>query len=216
VFPWSVSAKKSKSKHLPPVADRRTLYPRVTTAAVELLLFTGCRLSEVLNLAWDRVDMNAGELTLDETKSGEPQTVVISAPARRVLTELAKLQGIKVTDLTGSHKTKGWVLPSRNDHKRPLSKAAIEQAWQRIRTVAKLEDVHLHDLRHTAGTVAGRTGANAFLVRDLLRHSDLATTSIYVNRDDNPVRTLSDQVAQQIDASLSGRPVAEVVPLKRA
>lgn len=72
----------------------------------------------------------------------------------------------------------------------------------------------MHDLRHTVGTYAGQTGANAFLVRDLLRHKNLAMTGRYVNRADSPVRTLSDQVGERIAAAMAGRPVAEVVPLK--
>jgi hypothetical protein len=35
-----------------------------------------------------------------------------------------------------------------------------------------------------------------------------------VNRDDSPVRTLSDQVGERIAVAMAGRPAAEVVPLK--
>jgi integrase len=200
---WNVGPRRPTSKHLAKPENRRTLYTRVTTAAVELLLFTGCRLSEVLNLRWDQVDSETGTIRLAETKVGRPQIVVINAPARQVLKQLRKA------------KDSDWVLPSSLDAKRPLSKTAIEAAWQRIRTVAKLEDVHLHDLRHTVGTYAGQSGANAFLVRDLLRHKNLAMTGRYVNRADDPVRSLSDQVGERIAAGLAGRKAAEVVPLKR-
>ncbi len=54
-----------------------------------------------------------------------------------------------------------------------------------IRRVAAIKDVHLHDLRHTVGTYAGQSGANAFLVRDLLRHRNLGMTERYVNRADD-------------------------------
>jgi integrase len=167
------------------------------------LLFTGCRLSEVLNLRWDQINFDDGAITLDETKAGRPQIVVMNPPARQVLNSLQKAKGSP------------WVLPSTSDVQRPLSKAAIESAWQRIRADGKLDDVRLHDLRHTVGTCAGQSGANAFLVRDLLRHKNLAMTSRYVSRSDDPVRTLSDQVGERIAAGLAGRPVAQVVPLKR-
>ena len=52
-------------------------------------------------------------------------------------------------------------------------------------------------------------------MRDLLRHKNLAMTGRYVNRSDDPVRTLSDQVGERIAAGLAGRKVADVVPLKR-
>jgi integrase len=78
----------------------------------------------------------------------------------------------------------------------------------------EFDDVRLHDLRHTVGTYAAQSGANAFLVRDLLRHKNLAMTGRYVNRADDPVRTLSDQVGERIAAAMACRPAAEVVPLK--
>jgi integrase len=197
-LPWSDNLKASK--HLPKPENRRALYPRGTTAAIELLLYTGCRLSEILNLEWSRVDLAEEELiTLAKTKSGKPQYVVINQPARSVLEEM----------WPGNTKAR-FVLPSRDDAARPLSKSAIEQAWQRIRTVAGLEDVHLHDLRHTLGTYAGQTDANAFMVRDLLRHRTLAMTGRYVNRANDPLRALSDQVAKRIEAGLAGN-AAKVV-----
>ena len=202
-LPWKVGPRRPTSKHLAKPENRHTLYSRVATAVIELLLFTGCRLSEVLNLRWDQVDLETGTIRLSETKVGRPQIVVINAPARHVLKQLRK------------SKASDWVLPSTSDAKRPLSKTAIEAAWQRIRTAAKLEDVRLHDLRHTVGTYAGQSGANAFLVRDLLRHKNLAMTGRYVNRADDPVRSLSDQVGERIAAGLAGRKAAEVVPLKR-
>jgi integrase len=97
-----------------------------------------------------------------------PQVVTMNAPARQVLKELE------------SAKASEWVLPSVSSVKLPISKAGIEAAWHRVRKAAQLEDVRLHDLRHTVGTHAGQSGANAFLVRDLLRHKNLAMTGRYV------------------------------------
>jgi hypothetical protein len=62
---------------------------------------------------------------------------------------------------------------------------------------------------------AGQSGANAFLVRNLLRHKNLAMTGRYVNQSNDPMRTLSDQVGERIAARLSGSPTAQVLPLKR-
>jgi integrase len=59
-------------------------------------------------------------------------------------------------------------VPSVSIPKQPISKAGIEAAWRKLAKAAQIEDVRTHDLRHTVGTYAGQTGANAFLVRDLL------------------------------------------------
>jgi integrase len=198
-----VILRQAETVGLPWKTGGRTLYTRVITGAIELLLFTGCRLSEVLNLRWEQIDFHAGTIALTETKSGRPQVVVMNAPARQVLKELEQA------------KASEWVLPSPTEAKRSLSKGTIETIWSRIRTAAGLEDVRMHDLRHTVGTYAGQSGANAFLVRDLLRHKNLAMTGRYVNRADDPVRTLSDQVGERIAAGLAGRKGGEIVALKR-
>jgi integrase len=205
-LPWKVTATgKPTAKHLPGEQHRRVVYPRLTTAAVELLLYTGCRLSEVLHMRWEHVDLVTGIIQLPNTKAGRRQTVTINAPARQILTAL------RPDDI----KAGPWVLPGRLDSSQPLKKDAMEAAWQKIRAAAGLDDVHLHDLRHTVGTYAGQSGANAFLVRDLLRHSDLSMTHRYVNKADDPVRTLNDLVGERIAAGLEGRPPATVVPLRR-
>jgi integrase len=194
--------RQAETAGLPWKSRGRTLYRRVVTAAIELLLFTGCRLSEVLNLRWEHVDFDGGVIVLSETKSGRPQTITMNAPARQVFKALNET------------KTSEWVLPSISHPKQAISKAGLEAAWARIRTAAQIEDVRLHDLRHTVGTYAGQSGANAFLVRDLLRHKNLAMTGRYVNRADDPVRTLSDQVGERIAAGLAGRKAADIVALK--
>ena len=194
--------RRAESEGLPWKNGGRTLYRRVVTGAIDLLLYTGCRVSEVLNLRWDHIDFAAGVIKLADTKSGGPQLVTMNAPARQVLKALE-------AEKRGSE----WVLPSVSNPKQPISKAGIEAAWHKIRVAAQIDDVRMHDLRHTVGTYASQTGANAFLVRDLLRHKNLAMTGRYVNRADSPVRTLSDQVGERIAAAMAGRKPADVVPL---
>jgi integrase len=224
-LPWKISAEgKPTGKHLPAERHRRTIYPRVVTAAVELLLFTGCRLSEVLGMRWEHVDLAAGTILLPNTKAGRQQTVAINAPARQVLLALQpdEIQANpwvlpnrarKVAAIQEKNEAQGSGRRLRQPSDGPLKKDAMEAAWQKIRAVAGLDDVHLHDLRHTVGTYAGQSGANAFLVRDLLRHSDLSMTHRYVNKSDDPVRTLNDLVGERIAASLEGRKTADVVPI---
>ena len=202
-LPWSVDEHKPTAKHLPKPENRRTLYPHVIRAAIELLLFTGCRLSEVLGLKWKQVDFAAGTIVLAETKAGRTQHVVMSDSARQVLKSLAE----------GAHSE--WVLARRNDDSRPMSKETLEKAWQRIRAIAGVSDVRLHDLRHTFGTYAGQTGGNTYAIRDALRHKTVAMTARYVNRADDPIRLLSNQVGERIASSLAGRARDVVVPLRR-
>jgi integrase len=168
-------------------------------AAVRLLLFTGCRLSEILNLRWAEVDFEDAYLRLPEgrTKAGA-RNVPLGAPALEVLNALDR-QG-------------ALVLPSVRDAGKPLPVYTMEGAWRRLRKAAGLDGVRLHDLRHTSGTYAGQAGANAFLVRDLLGHRTLAMTGRYVNRDADPLKALAGRVSERIAAAMTGE-TAAVVPM---
>ena len=156
--------------------------------AVRLLLLTGCRLGEVLNLRWDEVDLDGGALTIPQEKG-------------KTGARLHPIGAMTIAFLQALPKDGEWVLAGKEPGS-PLSINTMEHAWQRIREKAGLADVRLHDLRHTVGTYAGQTGANAFLVRDKLGHKTLAMTGRYVNRDVSPLRQLSDKVENRISAAL--------------
>ena len=164
------------------------------------MALTGCRLGEILGLQWEHVDFEAGALRLPDAKAGARMHPV-GAPTLAVLEAIIRAEDCP------------WVLHGAKSGQ-PLSPGTIESAWRRIRKSTGLEDVRLHDLRHTVGTYAGQTGANAFLVRDKLGHKTLAMTGRYVNRDADPLRELSDRVEGRIDAALRGRPGAAVVELR--
>jgi integrase len=85
--------RRAETDGLPCKNGGRTLYRRVVTAAVELLLYTGCRLSEVLNLRWKHIDFASGVIKLAETKTGGPQLVTMNAPARQILKALEAQRG---------------------------------------------------------------------------------------------------------------------------
>ena len=77
-------------------------------------------------------------------------------------------------------------------------------AWHKLRSAAKLpEDIHLHDLRRTAGLTAARVGGLQVAQR-LLGHADIATTAkVYA-----PLTT--DDLREH-----QAKAVAKILPLKR-
>src|SRR6201999_232300 len=68
-------------------AKRFTKIDQSAAAALRLLLFTGCRLREILHLRWEHVDIERGCLILPDRKTGR-NTVILNAPALTVLTVL--------------------------------------------------------------------------------------------------------------------------------
>lgn len=199
-LPWSV--KDEASRHLPKdIEQRRTVVSAGAVAAIRLLLFTGARLSEILSLRWVDVDFKAATIALPSRKGAGRKPHPANAAAMTILADLPRANGVE------------WVLPRTTDQTRHISKEVLESAWQKVRRHAGIEDVRLHDLRHTVGTFAGQAGGNAFIVRDLLRHRNVAMTSRYVNADADPIRAMADVVGDRIAAGLAGNASAEVVSI---
>ena len=186
-LPWIV--KDVGSKHLPKNVEKFRTVPSATAiAAIMLLMFTGARLSEILRLEWRHFEEDEKTLALPGRKGKERQAHPVSE---------------FVIELLGEAERRGkWVLPRDNDPKRHISKSVVESTWQKLRHHAQIEDVRIHDLRHTAGTIAGKTG-NAFAVMHLLRHRNVTTTTKYVNTDADPIRELSEAMGRIIALSLA-------------
>lgn len=187
------------------VAERDGSAHPSTIAALRLLALTGCRLSEVLKLKWEHVDFDASALNLPDAKAGG-RVHPIGAPALSILADIPPVEG------------SSWVLNGVKSGSH-ISVSAVEKAWKRLCERAKLSDCRIHDLRHTVGTYAGQTGANAFLVRDKLGHKTLAMTGRYVSRDADPLRQLSETVESRIEAAMrqkSGVDIVEIGARRRA
>lgn len=200
-LPWLESG-KAKSKHLPKPENRRTIVAAGPLGVIRSLLFTGARLSEICELRWEHVDFQAGTLKLPGKKGGARKTHPVGSAALELLASIRRVEGSP------------WVFARPNDPRRCISTEVVENAWQRLRARSGIEDVRLHDLRHTVGTFASQAGVNAFIVRDVLRHASTAMTNRYVNFDADPVRDVSDRVAARIRASLDGSKGAEIIPMK--
>ena len=134
-------------------------------AALRLVMLTGCRVGEVLALRWDDVDRAAGELRLREAKSGS-RMVPLTPAAARVLGGVARLPG------------NPWVICGRAPGARL---ASLTPAWYRLRARAGLEDVRIHDLRHSFASRALAAGESLSMIARLLGHSDIRSAARYAH-----------------------------------
>jgi integrase len=166
-------------------------------ALIRLAPLTGCRLGEILNLQWVDVDLNAGILEVRDAKAGARKHPIGAAA---------------VAFLAGLERVGPWVCQGVTPDKR-LSTRFAQKAWEAVRARAGLTG-WFHDLRHTTGTYAGATGANAFLIRDMMGHRTLSMTDRYVGRDVDPMRQLVDSVASRVSAALTGK-TAAIVPIRK-
>lgn len=157
-------------------------------AAIRLLLFTGCRRGEILNLKWSEVDLERKILNIGDAKTLD-RKVYLNSPAIEVL------EGISKT------KSNPYVLCGKVE-KQPL--VNISKAWQRIRKQARLEDVRLHDLRHSFASVGAMAGVPLLVLGKLLGHTQTATTERYAHLAADPVRDAGEEMAKAIKRALEG------------
>ena len=162
--------------------DKREKRP-LLAAIMRLLLLTGCRKSEILNLQWS--DYREGKLYLRDSKTG-PRTVWLSSPARRIL--------------DGLPRRGRWMFPSPHGD-RHLSKGALSRFWFSVRSEAGIADVRCHDLRHTYASIALAHGETIPTIGRLLGHSDPATTLKYTHLADATIY----EAAEFLGSVLGGR-----------
>ena len=157
-------------------------------AAIRLLLFTGARLSEVLTLRWEFVDFTGQCLRLPDSKTGA-KIVYLPPPALEVLEALERQEGnpyVIVGSKPGTHLVN------------------LQKPWRRIRKRAGLEDVRIHDLRHSFASVAVAGGETLPIIGALLGHSRPTTTARYAHLAADPLKQAANRTGVWIAAAMAG------------
>ena len=156
-------------------------------AAVRLLMLTGCRLSEIQKLRWEHVDLGAGELRLPDTKTGA-KVVYLGDPAIAVLERIDRRDG------------NPWVIAGRKPGGHLTD---LQHPWRRIRARAGLDDVRIHDLRHSFASGGLLVGEGLPMIGKLLGHTQVQTTARYAHLANDPVKSAANRIASRI-AEVSG------------
>jgi integrase len=194
-IPWVIETKLN-AKHLPDPGKRFTRINKFAAGALRLLLLTGCRLREILNLQWEHVDLERGLLFLPDSKSGR-KTVILNVSAVAVLNQLEKISP--------------YVVPG-DDLGKP--RPDLHRPWRAITRRAGLKGVRLHDLRHTYASVGAGSGLGLPIIGRLLGHTQAATTARYAHLDNDPLRRASEDIGGRIAAALEGK--GSVVSFRRS
>ena len=157
-----------------------------TVAAYRLLLLTGCRLGEIKTLKWSYVDLTKNEFRLPDSKTGA-KTVHFGPIVADVLKGIQHVQGnpfVIIGEVPGAHVT---------DLQRP---------WRRVRKEAGLEDVRIHDLRHTFASGGLLEGEGLPMIGKLLGHTQVQTTARYAHLAADPVKDAANRISKRLAASL--------------
>ena len=92
------------------------------------------------------------------------------------------------------------MFPSPLDPSRPRSREL--SLWYRVRREAGIEDVRLHDLRHTLASHAVMNGVPVPVVSRLLGHSNVRMTLRYAHLADREIEAAAERVGQSIGAMM--------------
>jgi integrase len=157
----------------------RQLYPIVL-----LSLLTGCRKGELLSLHWSQIDFKRGMLTLEHSKNGDRRAVPLVRQATEVLRAHARLRR------PGSP----WVFP-RADGRAPID---IRYGWYQALEQAKIDDFHMHDLRHSAASYLAMNGASLVEIAEVLGHKTLSMVRRYSHLSENHTRAVLERMADAI------------------
>ena len=148
---------------------------------IRLLLLTGCRKNEIARLRWQEVDGDC--LNLKETKTG-PRRVLLNARARVII---ERRRGRSTSD---------WVFPSVRNPASP--QGDLTRLWFAVRRGAGIEDVRLHDLRHTVASHAVMQGVPLPIVARVLGHRHPSMTLRYAHVGDSEIEAAAERVGQRI------------------
>ena len=128
-----------------------------------------------------------------------PVAITLSPEAVKVLAELPRVPG------------NPWVIAGPT----PGTKVSnINQHWGRVRMRARLQDVRLHDLRHSWASRALALGESLPMIGRLLGHSQMETTARYAHLARDSVHEAAARIAVSIGADLlrSGTDVPQRTP----
>ena len=133
------------------------------------------------------MDLKIGVLRLPDSKTGE-KVVHIGGAAARILSRIERLDD------------NPWVITG----KLPSSHLTdLQHPWRRIRARAELDDVRIHDLRHTFASVAVSGGQSLPIIGKLLGHTQVQTTARYAHLFNEPVKQAAGNISSSIAAALS-------------
>jgi integrase len=170
-------------------AERRQMEYASVIAAIRLLIFTGARLSEILELRWQQVDFDHTCLRLPDSKSGA-KLIYLSPPALEVLYGIER------------HESNPYVIVGRE----PCSHLVnLRKPWSRLRARAGLSDVRIHDLRHSFASVGAALGLSLPIIGKMLGHNHAATTQRYAHLGADPIKDAVDKIGVTIAVALHGK-----------
>lgn len=149
---------------------------------IRLLMLTGARLSEIRTAKWEWVDFKNGLLNLPDSKTGK-KTIYLSPAALQVL------------ENTPQQKDNPYIILG---HIKGHALHNAQKPWRRIRQLAGLEGLRIHDLRHTFASLCIAQGFSLQMVAKLLGHADTRMSERYAHLTKTSIQDAAASVGNLI------------------
>jgi len=192
---------------LPKVADRQVKFlsgeemdrllnsPSLSTiqgkrdkAMLEVLFSTGLRVSELVSLDRDKVDLDRREFGIIG-KGGRARVVFLSTRAADWLIKYLNERKDHFKPIFIRHK--GHIEPTTPDEKMRLTVRSVQRAVKKYVRKAKLTvDASVHTIRHSYATDLLNAGADIRSVQEMLGHKNISTTQIYTHVTNKQLRDI--------------------------
>lgn len=153
----------------------------VIVAIIEMLLLTGARKSEVLNLRWIDLDLANNLWKLSENKSGKPRVIQLNSEAQGIIRKMSRKYEYVFAN------------PATN---KPYND--IRKTFQKVLDAADIHNFRIHDLRHNFASMAVNNGCDIYVVQHLLGHASPTTTQRYAHLRQDTILNASKVIGGRI------------------
>lgn len=158
-------------------------------AIIRMCMLTGARVGEVRTARFEDFNLEFGTWSkpASTTKQRKIHRIPISEDVARLVRQrrLCVPQGCP------------WLFPGEMPGQ-PVQE--LRRFWLKMRSEARIEDVRIHDLRHTFASLLVSGGASLEMIARLLGHSQMSTTQRYAHLMDTPLREGVNAVADILSA----------------
>lgn len=160
----------------------QSAHPMYAITCFRLLILSGARVGEIQTLRWDMVDLPGKRLNLPDSKTGK-KVIQLSEAAVGALERLPRV------------KDNPYVIVGR---KAGTYLKNLRKPWKAICNGAGLNDVRIHDLRHSFASFAAAQGQPLLVIGKLLGHKNPATTQRYVHLTDHYLSEANQVISDNI------------------
>lgn len=168
---------------------------------IKLLLLTGCRRGEILNLKWSDVHLDEGYFQLWLTKTGENRSIPLLKIHQEIFNNIPRI----LNSL--------YVFPSLNNPTNPLSSTTLFCFWDNLIKETKLnlnpdiENIVIHSLRHTYITIGRRSKVDPWVLQALVGHStSKSITGDYIHLDLDDLKLGAEEIIKNLLNGIQNSP----------